>query len=418
MAEPRKRPPESPERSPCKRCKEVSERHLCSLGTGEAVHVLMYKAKPSHIDEFELTVQSLARDLYALESAVTDVRVCHPKCGEVVFVVTFVSRAALDDFARGPQMQFERSLRGMCLCAESRDGDGGCDITSTSGGGSGDISGAGGSDGCTACFRASGSLMPAAHTLDSLLEYLKANIRGKSSMFHNVRAVSSEMEMWFPRPSEWQRFLRGGEDEGGHGPGQGPASGTGTGTGTGAGSSARSKPPATGYTRHLVYGNEHMDVILMHWPAGSRSTIHDHEDSSCWVNIVDGSVHEVQYAVPRLDRKFLEAEARDPATATGHCGPLKQLSVTQLDTHGCVHTYANNDIGLHRVENRTDAPAATLHVYAPPLKKMRIYTEDGRVRVHVASTRCCDELLEHDPGASSSCVSSECIFDVDAWNNR
>jgi hypothetical protein len=27
-------------------------RHLCSLGTGEAIHVLAYKAIPSSVDEF------------------------------------------------------------------------------------------------------------------------------------------------------------------------------------------------------------------------------------------------------------------------------------------------------------------------------------------------------------------------------
>ena len=93
-------------------------RHLCSLGTGEAVHVLSYKACYDQIDEFEFVVQvrfwrlslfflpsgssclttacflrlqGLARSLYSMTSAVSDVRVCHPKVGEVVFIVTFVS---------------------------------------------------------------------------------------------------------------------------------------------------------------------------------------------------------------------------------------------------------------------------------------------------------------------------------------
>ena len=104
--------------------------------------------------------------------------------------------------------------------------------------------------------------------------------------------------MWFPRPSEWKPLVDSSD-----------------------------MVEANQYTRHLVYGNEHMDVILMYWPAGSRSTIHDHEDSSCWVNIVEGTVHEVQYAVPRLDRKFLEAEVvcrravkLDPSDADTHIG--------------------------------------------------------------------------------------------------
>ena len=112
-----------------------------------------------------------------------------------------------------------------------------------------------------------------------------------------------------------------------------------------------------------------------------------------------------------MDRKFTEAELRDPATATGHCGPLKQISVAQLDTAGCVHTYANNDIGLHRIENRTERPAVTLHVYAPPLRKMRVYQEDGRVRVILASpSSACAGVVE-------CCTQSRLgMFDVGAWN--
>jgi hypothetical protein len=39
---------------------------------------------------------------------VSDVRVCHPKVGEVVFIVTFVSESALDKFKTGPQLEFEK----------------------------------------------------------------------------------------------------------------------------------------------------------------------------------------------------------------------------------------------------------------------------------------------------------------------
>ena len=162
-------------------------------------------------------------------------------------------------FSRGPQAQFEQSLQR--VCAGFNDPS---DRTQCAGHSS------------VACFSATGTLMPAAHTLDSLLQYLQTNIRGSGHADHDVRAVSRQMELWYPRPSEWRRYVPDAENR------QLPDG---------------AAPPA--YTRHLVYGNEHMDVILMHWPAGSRSSIHDHERSSCWVNIVDGSVHEVQYAVRR-----------------------------------------------------------------------------------------------------------------------
>jgi len=59
----------------------------------------------------------------------------------------------------------------------------------------------------------------------------------------------------------------------------------------------------TKYTRNLIFGNEHFDCILMCWPAGAVSSIHDHEESSCWVVAVEGTVHEVQFGMPELGER-------------------------------------------------------------------------------------------------------------------
>jgi hypothetical protein len=76
-------------------------------------------------------------------------------------------------------------------------------------------------------------------------------------------------------------------------------------------------------------------------------------------------------------------------------------------------TYANNEIGIHRVENRTESLACTLHVYAPPLRRMRIFDEvTGRVSVHLAASRSTAAVGEenyHGQGYDPS-------FDIDAWN--
>jgi len=186
------------------------------------------------------------------------------------------------------------------------------------------------------------------------------------------------MEKWFPRESEYKKHITLCPDN------------------------------PTKYTRNLIFGNEHFDCILMCWPAGAVSSIHDHEESSCWVVAVEGTVHEVQFAMPMLDKKFLQTEKNDPANAVGTCGKLKIVNVAELDTGGVTGTYANNEIGIHRVENRTDSLACTLHVYAPPLKKMRIFDETtGRVHVHLAaSTEAEEEKCCHNPA-----------FDVDAWNS-
>lgn len=330
-------------------------RHLCSLGTGEVVHVLSYKASCDQVDEFEFVVQGLARSLYSMTSAVSDVRVCHPKVGEVVFIVTFVSLSALEKFKAGPQVEFERSLQGLA----HEDGPN---------------------------FEASGTMMPAAHTLTSLLDYLKKNVKGDDHTAHDVRQVSKEIERWFPRSSEYEKYI------------------------------TLDPTDPKKYTRNLIHGDENMDVILMCWPPGCKSSIHDHDESSCWVTVVEGSVHEVQYQLPSFDRKFLEALQKDPATAVGHCGKLKLVNVAECDTGGVTGTYVNNEIGIHRVENRTSSLACTLHIYAPPLKKMKIFSEEGTVHVHVAKSvvkGCeeggCDNELCRKPWEKG-------IFDVEAWN--
>ena len=335
-------------------------RKLCSLGTGEVIHVLSYTALPDKVEAFELVVQGLARCAYSLEASVTDVRVCHPKCGQVVFILTFISRGALQEFVEGPQAIVESSLQGLTV-----------------------------ETGGSPSFAATGTMMPACHTLTSLLDFLVENVKGADHSAHDVRTVTKELERWFPRQSEYAKYIKLDE-----------------------------KNPQK-YTRNLIFGNENFDCIMMCWPPGCRSTIHDHDKSSCWVVIVEGSVMEIQYALPRLDKKFLEAEARDPATAVGHCGALKIINVANMDTGGVVGTYANNDIGIHRIENRGDKLACTLHVYAPPLRKMKIFNEAGNVHVHVAKSAHPSDCIMgpdgHSSDAENSCYSG--VFDVAAWND-
>eukprot|EP01079_Euglenida_sp_SAG-EU17-18_P006868 gene6868-1227_t len=441
----------------CCLCQRVTHGEWQFMSTArlhlrQVIHIVGYRACPEKIDDFEVAIQAplaalapnppphgiyqspaqptdlpthpcvratagrslllsshgLARCIYSLTAAVTDVRVCHPKCGEVVFVITFITKCALSKFKEGPQAEFEKTLSGLCSPVGSP-----LQVQAAQ-----------------PFMMTNGTKMPPTHTLASLLDYLKANIKGRTHREHDVRAVSKEMEMWFPRESEYSQYIK-----------------------LDAANPKRSPSlyHPSGYTRNVVFHNDHMDVLLMCWPAGvpgstlewsqpvgqplrsmlciarlctlhsgmvvfpqqdpgSMSTIHDHEESSCWVALAEGTVHEVQYTMPRFDMKFTEAEKKDPATATGHCGPLKVIATSQLIEGGAQALYANNDIGLHRVENRSGNLACTLHVYAPPLTKMRIFTEEGHVHVH--SSTC----TMPDCG-TMGCEQGEGPFDMEAWNN-
>eukprot|EP00940_MAST-03C_sp_MAST-3C-sp2_P001596 g1596.t1 len=313
------------------------------MGTGEIVHIISYTALPGKLEDFEEVVQDIARSLYDFKSGITDVRVCHPRCGQVCFVLTFISRKDFENFKDGPQAIAETKMLGIVAPTEQK-------VVALSP-----------IKSHLACaskdFSATGTLMPACHTLQSLLTFLKANVTGGSHKAHDVRHISREMAKWYPRPSEYQKYVHWNE-----------------------------KNPRQ-YTRNLIFHNDQMDVILMCWPAGSVSTIHDHDESSCWVVVVEGEAYEVQYTMPCVDRKFIESEMKNPTGARGRCGPLRVCNEAKLSTFGTTSTYANNEIGIHRVENRSmSTPAITLHVYAPPLKKLKIYDANtNEVHVHAVS---------------------------------
>ena len=41
-------------------------------------------------------------------------------------------------------------------------------------------------------------------------------------------------------------------------------------------------------------GNGNFNLILMCWPEGAMSAIHDHSDSHCFMRVLDGDVKEIK----------------------------------------------------------------------------------------------------------------------------
>lgn len=237
-------------------------------------------------------------------------------------------------------------------------------------------------------FSTTGTLMPDTHTLHTLLAYLKANIKGSSHEGHDVQAIGLELSKWYPRADEYQQYIHWDTDP-------------------------------TKYTRNLIFSNEHMDVLLMCWPPHCKSAIHSHENSSCWVSIVEGSVVEVQFTTPKLDKKFIAEEMKNPTGAVGRCSKLRVINEAALSEDGITSTYANDDIGVHRIENRSDTPAYTLHVYAPGLKKMKIFQESGEVSVYATvSVASIPYMIEHGSrtGQWGRDTNPDGVLDITAWN--
>lgn len=93
-------------------------RPLCSLGTGEVVHIFSFTAadgSPPGLAAFEAAVQTISRDLYSLTTNITDVRIAHPRCGRVCFVLTFTGERELMAFRAGPEKDIRRGMAGLCV---------------------------------------------------------------------------------------------------------------------------------------------------------------------------------------------------------------------------------------------------------------------------------------------------------------
>ena len=46
--------------------------------------------------------------------------------------------------------------------------------------------------------------------------------------------------------------------------------------------------------KSLAAGNSKFNLILMCWPEGISSTIHDHQDSHCFMRILEGEAKETR----------------------------------------------------------------------------------------------------------------------------
>merc|ERR1712106_1319014 len=90
------------------------------------------------------------------------------------------------------------------------------------------------------------------------------------------------------------------------------------------------------YTRNLMHeGNSKFNLILMCWPEGIASPIHDHADSHCFMRILDGDAKETRFFWPRQT-----------------CNPDGSLiEMTSRSVPAGVTAYMSDELGLHRIEN-------------------------------------------------------------------
>lgn len=114
------------------------------------------------------------------------------------------------------------------------------------------------------------------------------------------------------------------------------------------------------YGRNLVAKNDFYELIVLTWLPQQRTRIHNHSGQRCWMGITVGTLTVKNYATPKTD-----------------CCDLVSLGQVETCCEGnCV--YVDDDIAVHSICNASRKPAVSVHLYAGPIPKCKIYNEAAK----------------------------------------
>lgn len=112
------------------------------------------------------------------------------------------------------------------------------------------------------------------------------------------------------------------------------------------------------YTRNCVCHNEEFELILLCWEPGHITPIHAHGGEECWVYMVEGELFE---------ERFRHDEGKNLVA----CAEWKMASYNT--------SYMEDDMGFHRLSNRTKERAMSLHLYVNPISQCSVYNEEREI---------------------------------------
>ena len=108
------------------------------------------------------------------------------------------------------------------------------------------------------------------------------------------------------------------------------------------------------YTRNCIVRRDGFEFILLCWDHESTTPIHGHANQDCWVYQVSGEITETRFK-----------EESTGFTVTN------QSTISQGEI-----TYMHDRMGYHKIENTSGKRAMTLHVYANPIDKCKVFNEE------------------------------------------
>ena len=101
------------------------------------------------------------------------------------------------------------------------------------------------------------------------------------------------------------------------------------------------------YVRNLIDGDDRFELMVICWGPGQKSRVHDHEKSRCVFTVIQGRIDESLY-------DFDLKHQRDDVLEEGHVSHVENSQ-------------------LHSVGNSTSTPSVTLHLYFPPIKRVKLF---------------------------------------------
>ncbi|HKY09804.1 MAG TPA: cysteine dioxygenase family protein [Candidatus Binatia bacterium] len=115
------------------------------------------------------------------------------------------------------------------------------------------------------------------------------------------------------------------------------------------------------YARNLVHKTDRFEIMVMCWHAGQRSSIHDHAGSLGGLKILQGRLTE------SLFEKAPNGMIKSAGSLDYNAGEIR-VEETSL---------------IHQISNlqAENGKAISIHIYAPPLVRMNVYSlEDPSVK--------------------------------------
>jgi len=114
------------------------------------------------------------------------------------------------------------------------------------------------------------------------------------------------------------------------------------------------------YTRNLVCRSADFELLVLCWKPGHESTIHDHAGSLNAIRVHRGEL---------TSRVFVPAAGRPAGT-----GPVELLAEERVQGSGWTGVDRG---GIHQLANTAADDLVTVHVYAPPLTELTVFSTDS-----------------------------------------